>query len=78
MTFPFLLIEVDQQSICWMRVFSLQRIPLSQKGGFLRVFIDSKPHPKSSTNSEAGDTLLTSSLSRARVHATYSRWRSVS
>ena len=37
MTFPFLLIEVDQQSICWMRVFSLQRIPLSQKGGFLRM-----------------------------------------
>ena len=40
MTFPYVLIEVDQQSICWMRVFLLQRIPLSQKGGFLRVLRD--------------------------------------
>ena len=39
MTFPFLLIEVDQQSICWMCVFLLQRIPLSQKGGILRVLV---------------------------------------
>ena len=40
MTFPYVLIEVDQQSICWMCVFLLQRIPLSQKGGFLRVLRD--------------------------------------
>ena len=32
---------------------------------------------KSSRNSEAGSTAVTRSLSRARVHATYSRCRSV-
>ena len=33
---------------------------------------------RSSKNSDAGSTLVTSRLSRARVQATYSRWRSVS
>ena len=50
------------------------RTPISHCAGFRQGYAVGS---RSSRNSEAGSVPVTRSRSRARVHATYSRWRSV-